>query len=194
MIGGNDVRAARAVVISGVDKARQQAKQLVKTAVDSEEAEVRTLIAAGAKNILVVNVPDIGAIPETTELVQPSALAAATTHKASRIAKHLDKITSVLTAKYDGRLSKAMNQVKRDNPTVTITKFDLFNFFNGILDDYDDFGYTNATDPCFYLETTAQLNPECDFNTFVFWDFIHPTAVTHQRAANAILEELNEVH
>jgi phospholipase/lecithinase/hemolysin len=194
MIGGNDVRAARSVVISGVNKPRQQAKMVVKKAVDSEEAEIRKLIASGAKNLLVVNVPDIGSIPETTELVQPAALAAATTRKASRIAKHLDKITSILTAKYDARLSKAINQIQRDNPTVTITKFDLFDFFGELLEDYDDYGYTNATDACFYLETTGQMNPSCNFNTFVFWDFIHPTAITHQRAANAILEELNEVH
>jgi phospholipase/lecithinase/hemolysin len=51
-------------------------------------------------------------------------------------------------------------------------------------------GYTNNRDACFIQTGSAvgevQENPECDFSRFVFFDALHPTAVTHERAAGLL--------
>ena len=58
MIGGNDVRDA-ALYDTGSD-----ATDAITAGVGTELAEISTLSAEGAKNFLVVNVPNVGIIPE----------------------------------------------------------------------------------------------------------------------------------
>jgi outer membrane lipase/esterase len=60
-IGGNDVRDAR-------DESNEYlAKGIIRDAVKSINLSVRSLVAAGGKAIMVVNVPDIGATPESQQ-------------------------------------------------------------------------------------------------------------------------------
>ena len=60
--------------------------------------------------------------------------------------------------------------------------------FNNILNNAESLGYTNKDDACVYALSGGGFNPECNFETFVFFDEIHPTAVTHERAAEDLLE------
>jgi phospholipase/lecithinase/hemolysin len=190
MIGGNDIRAARQIIVEGDFGARRDAKKSIKESVASVKTQIETLIAAGAQNIAVINAPDIGAIPET-DLVSQQALSEASNFRDKIVAKKLEKITRVLSAVYNGRLAAAVSDIE-DSTGLDLIEFDLFNFLDDVLDNYQEYGYSNNTEACVYAITGGGFNPACDFSSFVFFDEIHPTAITHQRAGIAVLEEINE--
>ncbi|RMF16132.1 MAG: hypothetical protein D6758_08540 [Gammaproteobacteria bacterium] len=169
-IGGNDVRAAR-------DEADfTTALGIIRTAVQGEEQALRTLIGAGARHIMVINVPNIGSIPETQliaeQLGQPM----------------LPVMASWKTMIYNRKLSRAVKRIERDTE-VDIVEADLFRLFSNILRDADAYGYTNTTEACFSSRTMS-FNPGCNyganFDSYVFFDEIHPTAVTHAKAGRVL--------
>lgn len=201
LIGGNDIREARGMRAAGLlaetkeerKAAREAAKDYIKAAVASEEAQISKLIAAGAHNILVVNAPDIGAIPET-DLVELQTLAYADTNRELKRADRLEAITSKLSAKYNQKLSRVIGRLER-NTGANIMSYDLFGFLTEQINAAEDLGYTNTEDACiFVFSQGGAINPECsDFpvaSGFLFWDEIHPTTKAHQNAGVDILESV----
>lgn len=201
LIGGNDIRAARSIRAAGINadtaaarrEAREAADASLQKAVDSERAQVMKLISAGARDILVVNAPDIGAIPET-DLMAAQVLAAASNKKEQRQASRLPDITSKLSARYNQKLARRIGQLERQTG-VPIINFDLYSFVTEQIDMAEDYGYTNTSDACiFVFSQGGAVNPACtDFPTasgFIFWDEIHPTTRVHQSAGIDIVETL----
>ncbi|MDX1452474.1 MAG: SGNH/GDSL hydrolase family protein [Oleiphilaceae bacterium] len=201
LIGGNDIRAAREIR-SGVVFAetgeerraiRQAARESINTAVESQIAQIEKLINAGAQHILVVNAPDIGAIPET-DLVAMQLAAAAQTNKQLRKAQKLPHVTTKLSAKYNRKLAKKLARLEH-RTGIDIIEYDLFGFLTEQIAGAEDYGYTNTDDACIYIFSQGGVvNPECaDFpiaSGFLFWDEIHPTTTAHQNAGVAIVETI----
>lgn len=203
LIGGNDIRAARELRAQAVlaetaeqrQALRQAANELLSNAVESQQAQIEKLIAAGALNILVANAPDIGAIPETA-LVSAGLAATADTKRELRKAERLDKVATKLSAKYNRKLARKIARTEH-RTGVDIIEFDLFSFLTDQLENSEDYGYTNTTQPCIYVFSQGgAINPECtDFplaSGFLFWDEIHPTTAAHQGAGIEMLEILLE--
>ena len=78
---------------------------------------------------------------------------------------------------------------------ITILQPDAAELFEQVLDDPDEFGLTNVTDPacppCAGLPGDIVPNPE----NYLFWDSVHPTAVAHEifgDVAADIIEEFVE--
>jgi outer membrane lipase/esterase len=107
---------------------------------------VGALELAGATNLVVWNVPDIGLTP-AVESFGPQASFLGTLIAASMNAAELSAIGG--------------------NPGVKL--FDLFGLVDDVVANPGAFGFTNATDAC------ARFT-NCDPSTFVFWDGIHPTS------------------
>lgn len=198
LIGGNDIRAAREIragVVFAADAVerqaiRQAANQSIKDAVLSEIAQISKLIAAGASNILVVNAPDIGAIPET-DLVSLALLASAQTKQQERKAARLPKVATKLSAKYNRLLARNIGRTERQTG-IDLIEYDLFDFLADQVDNASDYGYINTDDACAYFLTQGgALHPDCDgyitATGFLFYDEIHPTTAAHQRAGIEIL-------
>lgn len=153
--GGNDVRNAAIY---------KQPTSVITTAVLNEVAAAQTLIADGAKHLLVVNVPNVGAIPEfTQDPTQNPALA------------------TTLSQQYDQTLAADINCLTLSSGT-TLTQFDLYGYNAGIAARAKSLGFTNTTDPCF---TNTPLSPAAtpgcgpngaNVNQYLYWDSIHPTA------------------
>jgi len=146
-IGGNDVRN---VLLGGIS-----ANTMVATVLAVVEGSVNSLRAAGANNILFVNVGDVGAIPEVRAF-GPAAQAGAT------------------------QLVGFLNTILNFNlQEFGVTTFDTVGFFNQVLANPTLFGLPsgfNVTDAC-----TSAL--PADFPTcsnYAFVDTIHPTAQIHQ--------------
>lgn len=201
LIGGNDIREARAIRAAGLladsrgerKDAREAANDYIKAAVESEQAQVRKLIAAGARDILVVNAPDIGAIPES-DLVEMQLLAGADSNKESKRAERLTDIASKLSSKYNQKLARHVGRIERQTG-ANVMSYDLFGFLTEQIDSAEDFGYTNTDDACIYVFSQGgAVNPECaDFpvaSGFLFWDEIHPTTAAHQAAGLDILQSV----
>lgn len=175
-IGGNDIRDARG------EADLTEARNIVKEAADKVKNAIETLAVAGAESFLLVNAPDVGSIPETQLTGDPELI----------------KRTSRLSKLYRKRLHRIANQLDDDDDDgneIEIVEFDLFKFLRKLLRKADKLGFTNTTDPCFstslYLPTSF-FHPDCNFDQFVFFDEIHPTARAHALAGEAMFEALKE--
>jgi len=179
IMGGNDLFAAqgiRAGIVAaetGAERSaiRKASRASVITAVETLEAQVMKLVAAGAKNILIGNAPDIGAVPATDDLVA-GLLATATTNGQIRRANRMIGASTKLSALFNRKLSRAIGRIERSSD-LDIMEWDMFTFLSNQIDGGEDLGFTNTEDACDTL-------PGCE--GFVFVDGVHPTTVVHQRA------------
>lgn len=157
MIGGNDVRNA-ALQATGLPA--------VQDGVQTELAAISTLSSEGAKDFLIVDVPNVGIIPEFAQ-DNPTLAAAATTYSQA----------------YDTGLAEGLAALDGTLPAGTsLDEFDLYGFNTNILANAASYGFTNTTDRCFTdTPLSAATSPQCgpdaeNINSFVYWDDIHPTA------------------
>lgn len=198
LIGGNDIRAAReirsTVVFAETAEERQAirkaANQSLTAAVESEQAQLAKLIAAGATHIIVSNAPDIGAIPET-DIVAAGLLNYATTDSQIRKVARLPQVTTKLSTKYNRKLARKLARTEHQTG-VDIIEYDLFSFLADQVENAEDYGYINTDDACAYmLSNGGALHSECDGYTtasgFLFYDEIHPTTQAHQAAGAEIV-------
>ncbi len=179
-IGGNDVRTA----------AQRGDTSFVTDGVTSELAGINTLLAAGARSLLVVNVPDVGLIPEFT-LGRPTQVQAAS--EDSRL--------------YNQLLRAGVASISAANGDARITQFDLYTFNNTFLANAAAAGLSDTTTPCYLntgallrspstpVQTSAACGPidprtgqAANVGSFQYWDAIHPTAVVHAAFGNALYD------
>ena len=162
-IGGNDVRNA-ALHATGATA--------VATGVATELAAIQTLASEGAKNFFIVNVPNVGVIPEFTQ-DNPTLAAEATTY----------------SQQYDSMLGSGIAALTL--PTgVKLNYFDLYNYNANIIANPAAYGITDAQDRC-YVNTplSAATSAQCginaaNINQFAYWDSIHPTETVQAIWAN----------
>jgi outer membrane lipase/esterase len=156
MIGGNDVRNA---ALKGTGA------KAITDGVDTELAAISTLSGEDAKHFLIVNVPNVGLIPEFTQ-DNPTLAADATA-----FSQLYDKDLAAGLAAVDPSLGAG----------ATLQEFDLFGFNAKNLANAAALGFTNTTDPCFTnTPGSAAATSECgsngkNINSFLYWDNIHPT-------------------
>ncbi|MBI5693535.1 MAG: autotransporter domain-containing protein [Verrucomicrobia bacterium] len=132
-------------------------------------AGIQTLIGLGAKNLLVVNLPDIGLTPRGLS-TGAGAL--------------LTRGSLAYNAEFDARLAP----VAAAATDVTITRIDAAALIAQIQRDYVKLGYANASSG---LAQDLAAGRAGDPNGYVFFDGIHPSARTHTLLANVVLEALN---
>jgi len=117
------------------------------------------LEAAGAKQLVVWNVPDIGKTPAVIAAGPPAEL-----------------LGEMIASAMNQALATAIGA----DPDVKL--FDIFGLMNDAINDPGAFGLTNVKDAC------AQFNAcIADPSTFLFWDGIHPTSATEAIISDAIL-------
>lgn len=118
---------------------------------------VKLLSAVGAKNIVVVNLPDLGKLPITRNSQRASSLTA-------------------LTKKHNSELAASLNSLRQTLKSDTkITYFDVSFPFDQAIATPEKFGFTNVTKPCLTKVSICD-NP----NEYLFWDSIHPTTAAHK--------------
>jgi phospholipase/lecithinase/hemolysin len=171
MIGGNDVRNA-ALQGTGLPA--------VQDGVQTELAAISTLSGEDARNFLIVNVPNVGIIPEFAQ-DNPALAAAATSYSKT----------------YDAELAAGLSALDPTLPAGTsLDEFDLYGFNTELLANAAAYGFTNTTDRCFTdtplsAATTAECGPDgANIASFVYWDSIHPTARVQALWARAMGDEL----
>lgn len=121
---------------------------------------VTTLHTAGAKNIVVIDLPNIGRTPRALS-GGPAASAGAT----------------YLSTLFNGLLDNALNNLPF--PTVRVSAFNLINQFAA---QPHKFGFTNVTSP-----GILDL-PNSD--TYLFWDDVHPATRGHRYLAAEVFHAL----
>ncbi|HEY6241843.1 MAG TPA: SGNH/GDSL hydrolase family protein [Burkholderiales bacterium] len=162
--GGNDLRDALEALAQDPTGATSGA--IIQGALFTIRDNVLTLYAAGARNFLVPNAPDIGLTP-AVRLLGPAAQGAAT----------------FFASQFNGGLEATLHGLELGLGGVHITRLDVFRMLNEIVATPAAFGLTDVTDPCIVLNTKAHAfcaNP----NKFLFWDGIHPTFAGHRLLAD----------
>ncbi len=155
--------------------ATQNAPSVTNAAVGASTAvagAVQSLATLGAKNILVLNLPDIS---KTARFVTGSGAPAASLAQTASVAFNND-----ITGRIAGLAL----------PTdARVTVFNLGAIFQGILANPARFGFTNTTQE-FLGILLAGGNPGA-VGGYVFYDGIHPTTKTHAIFAQVLTEVLN---
>ena len=165
-LGGNDVRGelGKLGTIPGY-------KPNLTPALDAFNAGLTSLVALGARNIVVTGLPDIGQIPAVTLLGIPG-LAPAGTQLSFQLNQSFAQAVSSFAAPTD----------------LNLQFFDLFSYQASIYADPTAFGLPatlNTTDACIRIPGAA---PAC--NGLVYFDTIHPTTQVHHAIADGIAEQL----
>ena len=136
--------------------------------VASEEvgAMVRELVAAGARELLVPNLPDIGRTPE------------ARGHGEDWVRE-----ARALTQQFNRVLEHALQEIERSEG-VRIHRLDVFALLEEAAADPPRFELRDLSNPC-----PAELRTS-GCGGYLFWDAIHPTSIGHAQLGAAALAVL----
>jgi len=169
-IGGNDVRDAR----DAGD--HHEAGRILRRAAHAVGDALAALNAAGAQSFLVMNAPDLGNIPETRLL----ALATGDEGLIKRATRY--------SRRFNRLLGHGVREFGRSTGAAAVV-YDVFGFLNDLRDNAAGLGFANKDDACFST-VSFTFHPDCGFGAFfdrfVFFDEIHPTAHTHERAGRSM--------
>jgi len=122
----------------------------------SQATNIERLVAAGATQFIIPNLPPLGAVPRLNG--SPATSIPAT--KASVL--------------YNGVLALGVGIVRDLNPgkNLKLVQFDVYSLFNQVIFSPAKFGLVDVTSSSQGLFT---VNPD----TFLFWDDLHPTTRGH---------------
>ena len=129
---------------------------------------VGALAGIGATHILVPNLPDLGLTP----FVQGAGLVPQ---------------AHAFSLGFNITLAGLLDNLGALFPATDIIQFDTFSFFNDVVANPGQFGFTNAQDACL-------LTPSCVPGQFVFWDDFHPTTQADAVIAAAFAKSVPEPH
>jgi len=165
--GGNDVNDA------GDDPATAPAN--IVAAANAVDGMVDALYAAGARNILVGNLPDVGKTP-LAPAGGPASAAGATF------------LTNLFNATLEGLLDDDMAAFAG----LDLYRLDLNTLLDSVIADAAAYGFSNVTDAC-KSGDLGLPGPVCATpDSYLFWDAFHPSARAHRLIANAAFAAVPE--
>lgn len=169
-IGGNDLLGINAGMTA------QQVQMLAAQTIGNIGLAVQSLAAAGAKNLLVMTLPDVG---KTPGVLAGGPVASAT---ASAIAASFNSLLM------NGNAAAGIPGLTALGASLglDLTIFDSFAFMNDLIGDPGSYGLTNVTKACLSAPATPCANPD----QYFFWDGTHPTAAAHAALGNAVAAAL----
>ncbi|WP_199333773.1 SGNH/GDSL hydrolase family protein [Oculatella sp. FACHB-28] len=148
--------------LQGVNDATTPVKNVIEA--------IASLSNAGAKRVLVANLPNLGQLPATRNTANSASLVA-------------------LTQSHNQGLRRSLKVLGQQQPDLEIAVLDANALYQEAITHPAEFGFTNVTDA--YISSSRA----CDRpQQFLFWDGIHPTTAAHQilgeQAFAAIAEHL----
>ncbi|HET7884075.1 MAG TPA: SGNH/GDSL hydrolase family protein [Acetobacteraceae bacterium] len=149
----------------------------VSAAVSNEVSVISGLVAHGAQNLLVLNVPDLGNTPY--EQARGSAAASS---------------AQSLAVQYNTDLANALQPLEASGQ-AKIDLVDTFTALNQAVTSPAEFGFTNVTTPVWNGNLTDSGSGTLQAtgaaqNQFLFFDPLHPTAHAHALLASGIEQSL----
>ena len=182
MIGGNDLRSLRSQTDANT------AATEISAISNKLMLELSRLQLAGAKNFFLVNVANVGRIPETLqkEANDPG------------IGARAEQYTRIFNTQFDANVIEFVEQT-----SAKVFLYDLFVEFESILDSPFDFGFIVSTEGCFdigEIENLADLfgqafHPLCvlgtRFDRFVFFDNLHPASGVNQIIGESMIARMS---
>lgn len=134
------------------------------------DGAINSLASMGAKNFLVVTVPDLGKTPDVMALGPVVAAG-----------------ESALSAAFDGALVPSLAPLATVHG-INIATLNTYLLLDSIIASPAAVGLTNVTDPCLTGAVNFSGGTPCATpNQYLFWDGTHPTAAGHALIADAAL-------
>jgi phospholipase/lecithinase/hemolysin len=128
---------------------------------------VNSLVTAGAKNIVVFNLTDLGVLPG-----------------ASIPGRNADELTAA-SKDFNSNLAKDLATI-RQNPNINLTEVNVYSLVNSWRKSPEKFGFTNVTDACLQF-TSPTTYITCDNpDEYLYWDNVHPSSKAHKLIADAV--------
>ncbi len=169
--GANDIFQALPGAAGNPSTAASVMTGVSATAATNVATQVGQLSTAGAKTILVMNLPDLGKTPQFSGSADQSAI---TTLSATVFNTALDTGLQAQAAAHGGS---------------NIIQVDIYSAFNAIIANPAAFGFTNVSQAC--INVTACVTGSADTqNGCLFWDGVHPTAGGHKLVAKLAAQYL----
>lgn len=135
--------------------------------VENLSKAVTTLANIGAKNIMVLNLADLGKLPGTRRTQFSSQL-------------------TMLTNAHNAGLSDSVKKLSKQlGPKTNLMLVDVSTLFKTVSQFPGAFGFTNVTDACFTNNTVCSKPDQ-----YLFWDDIHPTTSAHKQVQKLALSVL----
>lgn len=133
----------------------------ITTAATAELTAIQRLITAGATDLLVANLPPLGAVPRFNTTANAPTFTAA-------------------SQAYNTALAAGLAALPAANSSVTLNlkPFDIFSLFQGVIASPSTNGLTNVTGKS---QADLTVNPD----QYFFWDDLHPTTTVHHLIAVA---------
>ncbi len=138
----------------------------ITSALTGFSAAIQGLYEEGARNFLVMSMPNLGLTPEALA----NGTSAAATFGSMIFNSNLDGILGTLRVTLGGS---------------DIRTLDTFSLISGVVSDPVGAGFGNVTDACFD-GTSVCADPD----SYLFWDGAHPTAAAHRLIADAAFNVL----
>jgi phospholipase/lecithinase/hemolysin len=141
-------------------------------------AGIKRLAKAGARHIMVVNIPDLGRTPIASEFEEKKAL-------------------SFFSKRHNSLLRKTVNQLKETDPEVQWIYLDVESEMSKLLNSPESYGFANINETCYAAKidkatgnSIIRIAAEVKRNTtddicegYFFFDPVHPTAPAHKLLA-----------
>ena len=161
-IGANDLDDA--LIAAQTDPVG--AAEIIRAAVTTVAGNVYGLWTAGARHVMIANLPDPALAPFIRALGPPVQVAA-----------------TQVGMLYNAALDEAVMQVS-GLPGLQLVRFDVKAVFDDIVATQGDTGVINVTDAC--LSFGVVVHAVCKHpNRYLFWDGAHPTKAGHRLIAEA---------
>lgn len=135
---------------------------------------IGSLAAAGARSIVVPNIPDLGLIPSVTGGGNPNLS------------------VSGLVSSFNSGLEEILQGLERAYPATEIIRIDAFSQLDTLYYNGAAFGLSNVSDGCYSLYIQAGGASCADPDAYLFWDADHPTTAVHRILASNVLSAVPE--
>lgn len=153
---------------------------------------VETLIHHGAKQVMLLNVPNLAKVPAAIEY------------------EAVDELR-YMSLEHNRRLKLLISHLKNTYPDVTFIDYDVTMVMDDLIEHPDQYGFTNVISTCSELMDEPQMKSASSHSLFLstirqqgmmrddqcygylFFDLYHPTAHAHEIMADTIYELIQQL-